>query len=105
MTFNPRGRIITFVGRARRVRLTLAELCKGSTNDSDSFSPGSNPGSAASTCRHGQAVKTSPSHGEIRGSSPLGATITKKKAFFMLSFFVCDCFLVRGDSNEEQGTE
>ena len=24
-----------------------AELCKGSTNDSDSFSPGSNPGSAA----------------------------------------------------------
>ena len=25
----------------------IAELCKGSTNDSDSFSPGSNPGSAA----------------------------------------------------------
>ena len=50
----------------------IAELCKGSTNDSDSFSPGSNPGSAASICRHGQAVKTSPSHGENRGSSPRG---------------------------------
>ena len=27
--------------------MAIAELCKGSTNDSDSFSPGSNPGSAA----------------------------------------------------------
>ncbi len=25
----------------------VADLCKGSTNDSDSFCPGSNPGSAA----------------------------------------------------------
>ena len=32
----------------------FAELCKGSTNDSDSFSPGSNPGSAA---KHAAMVK------------------------------------------------
>ena len=63
----------------------IAELCKGSTNDSDSFSPGSNPGSAASICRHGQAVKTSPSHGENRGSSPRGgAEKVAKAAFFFL---------------------
>ena len=82
MTFFSLRRIIAFVGRARCVRLTIAELCKGSTNDSDSFSPGSNPGSAASTCRHGQAVKTSPSHGENRGSSPRGGA----KALKTLSF-------------------
>ena len=68
-----------------RVRTTIAELCKGSTNDSDSFSPGSNPGSAAIICRHGQAVKTSPSHGENRGSSPRGgAEKVAKAAFFFL---------------------
>ena len=62
-----------------------AELCKGSTNDSDSFSPGSNPGSAASICRHGQAVKTSPSHGENRGSSPRGgAEKSRASDFFLL---------------------
>ena len=30
-----------------------------------------------SKCPHGQAVKTSPSHGGIRGSIPLGSTIKK----------------------------
>ena len=67
-------RIILFVGRARRVRLTIAELCNGSTHDSDSCCLGSNPSSAASTSLHGQAVKTSPSHGENWGSSPHGGT-------------------------------
>ena len=65
-------RIILFVGRARRVRLTIAELCNGSTHDSDSCCLGSNPSSAASISLHGQAVKTSPSHGENWGSSPHG---------------------------------
>lgn len=35
-------------------------------------------------CSHGQAVKTSPSHGGIRGSSPLGST--KKCKLFGLLF-------------------
>ena len=48
------------------------ELCNGSTYDSDSYCLGSNPSSPARL--HGQAVKTSPSQGEIRGSIPLGAT-------------------------------
>ena len=47
MTFCPRLSIISLVGRARLCSDDLAELCNGSTNDSDSFSPGSNPGSAA----------------------------------------------------------
>ena len=67
-------RIILFVGRARRARLTIAELCNGSTHDSDSCCLGSNPSSAASISLHGQAVKTSPSHGENWGSSPHGGT-------------------------------
>ena len=53
----------------------IAELCNGSTYDSDSYCLGSNPSSPARL--HGQAVKTSPSQGEIRGSIPLGATIIK----------------------------
>ena len=41
---------------------------------------------------HGQAVKTSPFHGEIMGSSPVGVTKTKQfelfsSCFFFLSFF------------------
>ena len=74
MTNGVELRIILFVGRARRVRLTIAELCNGSTHDSDSCCLGSNPSSAASTSLHGQAVKTSPSHGENWGSSPHGGT-------------------------------
>ena len=53
----------------------VAELCNGSTYDSDSYCLGSNPSSPARL--HGQAVKTSPSQGEIRGSIPLGATSAK----------------------------
>lgn len=40
LTNEENGGIILFVG-------CIADLCKGSTNDSDSFCPGSNPGSAA----------------------------------------------------------
>ena len=54
---------------------SIAELCNGSTYDSDSYCLGSNPSSPARL--HGQAVKTSPSQGEIRGSIPLGATRAK----------------------------
>ena len=50
----------------------IGELCNGSTYDSDSYCLGSNPSSPAISL-HGQAVKTSPSQGEIRGSIPLGA--------------------------------
>ena len=50
----------------------IAELCKGSTNDSDSFSPGSNPGSAAKHAPIVKRPKTSPSHGENSGSNPDG---------------------------------
>ena len=49
----------------------IAEWCNGSTYDSDSYCLGSNPSSAAISL-HGQAVKTSPSHGENWGSSPHG---------------------------------
>ena len=63
----------------------VAELCNGSTYDSDSYCLGSNPSSAA-ICLHGQAVKTSPSHGENWGSSPHGGAIKKlfvqTKSFF-----------------------
>ena len=51
----------------------IAELCKGSTHDSDSCCLGSNPSSAAISL-HSQAVKTSPSHGEDWGSIPHGGT-------------------------------
>ena len=56
-------------------RLNIAELCNGSTYDSDSYCLGSNPSSAAIRL-HGQAVKTSPSHGENWGSSPHGGAIS-----------------------------
>ena len=36
---------------------------------------------------HGQAVKTAPSHGAIRGSSPLG--VTKTKNCLLRQFFYC----------------
>ena len=54
------------------------ELCNGSTYDSDSYCLGSNPSSPAISL-HGQAVKTSPSQGEIRGSIPLGAASEKHR--------------------------
>ena len=54
----------------------FGELCNGSTYDSDSYCLGSNPSSPA-IWLHGQAVKTSPSQGENRGSIPLGAAIRK----------------------------
>ena len=37
---------------------------------------------------HGQAVKTSPSHGENRGSSPLGATKQNADSDYAIRFFV-----------------
>ena len=87
MTNGVELRIILFVGRARRVRLTIAELCNGSTHDSDSCCLGSNPSSAASVSLHGQAVKTSPSHGENWGSSPHGgASIVHANAW---TIFLC----------------
>ena len=60
--------IIAFVDDASS---SVGELCNGSTYDSDSYCLGSNPSSPAISL-HGQAVKTSPSQGEIRGSIPLG---------------------------------
>ena len=66
----------------------VAELCNGSTYDSDSYCLGSNPSSPAISL-HGQAVKTSPSQGEIRGSIPLGgarSTVRKNRGFFIFIF-------------------
>lgn len=37
-----------------------------------------------SICSHGQVVKTSPSHGGIRGSSPLGSTTQSPKGLFCI---------------------
>lgn len=37
-----------------------------------------------SICSHGQVVKTSPSHGGIRGSSPLGSTMQSPKGLFCI---------------------
>ena len=41
---------------------------------------------------HGQAVKTSPSHGGIRGSSPLGSTNQKVRMDFFLSTRGLSCW-------------
>lgn len=54
---------------------SISGLCSGSACVSGAYSLGSNPGPGAKSTRpHGQAAKTSPSQGEIRGSIPLGAT-------------------------------
>ena len=87
MTFDGETHIIIRVGRVRRIRLTIAELCNGSTHDSDSCCLGSNPSSAASISLHGQAVKTSPSHGENWGSSPHGGTNHVDEANAPSTFF------------------
>ena len=47
--------------------------CNGSTSDSGSFGLGSSP-SPGAKWRYGQAAKTSPSQGEIKGSIPFSAT-------------------------------
>ena len=47
--------------------------CNGSTSDSGSFGLGSSP-SPGARWRYGQAAKTSPSQGEIKGSIPFSAT-------------------------------
>jgi hypothetical protein len=75
----------------------IAELCNGSTYDSDSYCLGSNPSSAA-TRLLGQAVKTSPSQGGVRGSIPLGAT--KGPAVCRALIFVKQV-----DSSREKQTE
>ena len=66
------------------------EWCNGNTNDSDSFILGSNPSSPA-TCLHGQAVKTSPSHGENWGSSPHGGV--KATAYAVAFLFEDLCWM------------
>ena len=62
----------------------IGELCNGSTYDSDSYCLGSNPSSPAIRL-HGQAVKTLPSQGKIRGSIPLGGAKATASA---VAFFV-----------------
>ena len=47
LTFGGTSRIITLVGRARQCSDDDAELCNGSTYDSDSYCLGSNPSPAA----------------------------------------------------------
>ena len=65
----------------------VGELCNGSTYDSDSYCLGSNPSSPA-ICLHGQAVKTLPSQGKIRGSIPLGGATShdESRGFFLFLF-------------------
>ena len=76
--------IIVFVDDASS---SDGELCNGSTYDSDSYRLGSNPSSPA-ICLHGQAVKTLPSQGRIRGSIPLGGARThaEMRGFFFFVF-------------------
>ena len=66
----------------------IAELCNGSTYDSDSYCLGSSPSSPAISL-HGQAVKTLPSQGKIMGSIPIGGA-TKQNVFVL--FFCCSVF-------------
>ena len=54
LDFSPHRKYNTFCRSGTMCSVDGAELCKGSTNDSDSFSPGSNPGSAAN---HAAMVK------------------------------------------------
>ena len=63
----------------------IAELCNGSTYDSDSYCLGSNPSSPAISL-HGQAVKTLPSQGKIMGSIPIGGA-TKQNISFCFFIF------------------
>ena len=74
----------------------IAELCNGSTYDSDSYCLGSNPSSAA-ICLHGQAVKTSPSHGENWGSSPHGGAkrFSRKTGAFFFCIAHCSGGILR----------
>ena len=78
------------------------ELCNGSTYDSDSYCLGSNPSSPAKWL-HGQAVKTSPSQGEIRGSIPLGAASnpSQKRRVFCFSKYCSRTDLHRAAYNEK----
>ena len=57
-------------------------------------------------CLLGQVVKTLPSHGRIRGSTPLGDTKSKRSTFVLLLCFcatrlVLDCLLYTSDAADE----
>ena len=90
----------------------IAEWCNGSTYDSDSYCLGSNPSSAAISL-HGQAVKTSPSHGENWGSSPHGGATSIHRSKAAGGYFCAlrEPFprhpvprrLFHGESQEERG--
>ena len=64
--------------------------CNGSTSDSGSFGLGSSP-SPGARWRYGQAAKTSPSQGEIKGSIPFSATTKLTLILRYQRFFVCKC--------------
>ena len=83
MTEDVRSAIIAFVDERREQN--IGELCNGSTYDSDSYCLGSNPSSPAISL-HGQAVKTLPSQGKIRGSIPLGGA---KNQLRLVLFLFC----------------
>ena len=68
---------------------SVGELCNGSTYDSDSYCLGSNPSSPAISL-HGQAVKTLPSQGKIRGSIPLGGAKAHSERC-ELFYFIGNC--------------
>ena len=53
---------------------------------------GSNPIAATITWPHRQAVKTSPFHGEVSGSNPLGVTRQQKRISLLL--FYCLFFII-----------
>ncbi len=60
--------------------------CNGSTSDSGSFGLGSSP-SPGAKWRYGQAAKTSPSQGEIKGSIPFSATNEINADAYASAFF------------------
>ena len=65
--------IIVIVLMSVLKKIATPGWCNGSTSDSGSFGLGSSP-SPGAKWRYGQAAKTSPSQGEIKGSIPFSAT-------------------------------
>ena len=63
------------------MNITFPGWCNGSTSDSGSFGLGSSP-SPGARWRYGQAAKTSPSQGEIKGSIPFSATTLEQVLWF-----------------------
>ena len=91
--------IIHFVGK---IRPLIGELCNGSTYDSDSYRLGSNPSSPAIRL-HGQAVKTLPSQGRIRGSIPLGGAKTHAEMRGFSIYIICASMVKRLRRLPDQG--